>query len=62
MSLKFFNFHIAKQFQVLIEEFENYLTRRGLGPEFSSTLFEMSAEFEHHSYVDFLKNVRDFVN
>jgi len=47
---------------VLIEEFENYLTRRGLGAEFSSTLFEMSAAFEHHNYVDFLKNVRDFAN
>ncbi|XP_063677502.1 complement component 1 Q subcomponent-binding protein, mitochondrial-like [Bolinopsis microptera] len=47
---------------VLIEEFENYLTRRGLDAEFSSTLFEMSAAFEHHNYVNFLKNVRDFVN
>lgn len=46
---------------VLIEEFERYLHRRGLGAEFSSGLFEMSSAFEHENYVSFLKNVRDFL-
>lgn len=46
----------------LIEEFEKYLSRRGLGSDFSVALFEMSSAFEHHNYVQFLKNVRDFVN
>lgn len=47
---------------VLIEEFENYLSRRGLGASFSSALFEMSSTFEHDHYINLLKNVRDFLN
>lgn len=47
---------------VLIEEFESYLSRRGLGAEFSSALFELSSSFEHFNYVDFLRNVKNFAN
>jgi len=45
----------------LIGEFESYLDRRGLGSKFSTEFFEFSSALENSSYVNFLKNVRDFV-
>jgi len=46
---------------VLIEEFDQYLDRRGLDQEFSSELLLAANAFEQKYYINFLKDVRDFL-